>query len=220
MAGALPVAVGAATGCPAYRGRPRQKTAKEQHVTPQRTELGTVVGSLRAVDGKAIVRMDATFGTDAEDLWSALTDPQRLARWGRAGRRRPAAGGRVPGQVHQRLGRCRPGRRVRAPSTAPGHSVSRAGRPDRHRGRARSRWRPDPSGPGGARAAPERGGRTRRRMAGTPRGSRRAPGRPPDRGLADPMDRTDADVSRPAGPSRMTRDHRDGCPAATGRTTA
>jgi uncharacterized protein YndB with AHSA1/START domain len=50
-------------------------------MTPQRTDMGTVVGSLRAVDGKAVVRMEAAFGTDAEDLWSALTDPQRLARW-------------------------------------------------------------------------------------------------------------------------------------------
>ena len=50
-------------------------------MTPQRTGPGTVVGSLRAVDGKAVVRMEDAFGTDAEDLWSALTDPQRLARW-------------------------------------------------------------------------------------------------------------------------------------------
>jgi uncharacterized protein YndB with AHSA1/START domain len=54
---------------------------KEQHMTPQHTETGTVVGSLRAVNGKAVVRMEDDFGTDAEDLWSALTDPQRLARW-------------------------------------------------------------------------------------------------------------------------------------------
>jgi len=50
-------------------------------MTPQRTDMGTIVGSLRAVDGKAVVRMEDAFGTDAEDLWSALTDPQRLARW-------------------------------------------------------------------------------------------------------------------------------------------
>ena len=50
-------------------------------MTPQRADMGTVVGSLRAVDGKAVVRMEDAFGTDAEDLWSALSDPQRLARW-------------------------------------------------------------------------------------------------------------------------------------------
>ncbi|MGH3100997.1 MAG: SRPBCC domain-containing protein, partial [Thermoleophilia bacterium] len=50
-------------------------------MTPQGTNMGTVVGSLRAEDGKAVVRMEDVFGTDAEDLWSALTDPRRLARW-------------------------------------------------------------------------------------------------------------------------------------------
>jgi len=50
-------------------------------MTPQRTGPGTIVGSLLAVDGKAVVRMEDAFTTDAEDLWSALTDPQRLARW-------------------------------------------------------------------------------------------------------------------------------------------
>ena len=50
-------------------------------MTSQGTGTGTVVGSLRAVDGKAVVRMEDDFGTDAEDLWSAVTDPQRLARW-------------------------------------------------------------------------------------------------------------------------------------------
>jgi uncharacterized protein YndB with AHSA1/START domain len=50
-------------------------------MTPQRTGTGAIVGSLRAVNGKAVVRMEDDFGTDAEDLWSALTDPQRLGRW-------------------------------------------------------------------------------------------------------------------------------------------
>jgi uncharacterized protein YndB with AHSA1/START domain len=50
-------------------------------MTQQRTGAGTIVGSIRAVDGKAVVRMEDRFDTDADDLWSALTDPQRLARW-------------------------------------------------------------------------------------------------------------------------------------------
>ena len=41
----------------------------------------TVTGSLRLVDNRAAVRMEDQFETDAEDLWSALTDPDRLARW-------------------------------------------------------------------------------------------------------------------------------------------
>jgi uncharacterized protein YndB with AHSA1/START domain len=42
--------------------------------------LGTL-GTLRAADGKGIVRLEDRFDTDIGDLWSALTDPRRLARW-------------------------------------------------------------------------------------------------------------------------------------------
>jgi uncharacterized protein YndB with AHSA1/START domain len=40
-----------------------------------------LLGSLRAVDGKAAVHMEDRYNTDIDDLWSALTDPRRLARW-------------------------------------------------------------------------------------------------------------------------------------------
>ena len=40
-----------------------------------------ILGSLRSADGKGIVRMEDRFDTDIDDLWSALTDPSRLARW-------------------------------------------------------------------------------------------------------------------------------------------
>ena len=40
-----------------------------------------IVGTLRTADGKGVVRMEDRFGTDIEDLWSALTEPGRLARW-------------------------------------------------------------------------------------------------------------------------------------------
>jgi uncharacterized protein YndB with AHSA1/START domain len=40
-----------------------------------------ILGSLRSSDGKGIVRMEDRFDTDIDDLWSALTDPSRLARW-------------------------------------------------------------------------------------------------------------------------------------------
>jgi uncharacterized protein YndB with AHSA1/START domain len=40
-----------------------------------------ILGSLRSADGKGIVRMQDRFGTGIDDLWSALTDPRRLARW-------------------------------------------------------------------------------------------------------------------------------------------
>ena len=40
-----------------------------------------IVGPLRIADGKGVVRMEDRFDTDIDDLWSALTDPGRLARW-------------------------------------------------------------------------------------------------------------------------------------------
>ncbi|TME33430.1 MAG: hypothetical protein E6I62_04165, partial [Chloroflexi bacterium] len=40
-----------------------------------------IIGSLRSADGKGVVRMEDRFETDIGDLWSALTDPLRLARW-------------------------------------------------------------------------------------------------------------------------------------------
>ena len=40
-----------------------------------------IVGTLRTQDGKGVVRMEDRFDTDIDDLWSALTDPGRLARW-------------------------------------------------------------------------------------------------------------------------------------------
>jgi uncharacterized protein YndB with AHSA1/START domain len=40
-----------------------------------------VLGSLGTADGKGVVRMEDHFQTDIHDLWSALTDPGRLARW-------------------------------------------------------------------------------------------------------------------------------------------
>jgi uncharacterized protein YndB with AHSA1/START domain len=40
-----------------------------------------ILGSLRSADGKGIVRMQDRFDTDIDDVWSAFTDPRRLARW-------------------------------------------------------------------------------------------------------------------------------------------
>lgn len=49
------------------------------------------LGALRAADGTGIVRLEDRFATDVDDLWSALTDPGRLARWL----------GEVEGDLHQ-----------------------------------------------------------------------------------------------------------------------
>jgi uncharacterized protein YndB with AHSA1/START domain len=40
-----------------------------------------ILGTLRAADGTGIVHLEDRFDTDRDDLWSALTDPRRLARW-------------------------------------------------------------------------------------------------------------------------------------------
>ena len=40
-----------------------------------------VAGTVHAVDGKGVVRMEGRYDTDIDDLWSALTDAERLARW-------------------------------------------------------------------------------------------------------------------------------------------
>ena len=42
---------------------------------------GRILGGLRSADGKGVVRMEDRFSTDIDDVWSALTDPRRLARW-------------------------------------------------------------------------------------------------------------------------------------------
>ena len=40
-----------------------------------------VLGTLRTTDGGGVVRIEDRFDTGVGDLWSALTEPTRLARW-------------------------------------------------------------------------------------------------------------------------------------------
>jgi uncharacterized protein YndB with AHSA1/START domain len=40
-----------------------------------------ILGSLRSSDGRGLVRIEERYDTDIDDLWSALTEPARLARW-------------------------------------------------------------------------------------------------------------------------------------------
>jgi uncharacterized protein YndB with AHSA1/START domain len=40
-----------------------------------------ILGSLRSADGTGAVRIEDRYDTAIDDLWSALTDPRRLARW-------------------------------------------------------------------------------------------------------------------------------------------
>jgi uncharacterized protein YndB with AHSA1/START domain len=40
-----------------------------------------VAGRLHQFDGKGVVHLEGRYDTDVDDLWSALTEPPRLARW-------------------------------------------------------------------------------------------------------------------------------------------
>ena len=50
-------------------------------MTSNAREGGRILGSLGSADGKGIVAHGRRFDTDIDDVWSALTDPSRLARW-------------------------------------------------------------------------------------------------------------------------------------------
>jgi uncharacterized protein YndB with AHSA1/START domain len=45
------------------------------------TTHAAIEGSLHVVDGLGVVRMQCRFETGIDDVWSALTDPERLVRW-------------------------------------------------------------------------------------------------------------------------------------------
>ena len=40
-----------------------------------------ILGSLGSADGKGVVRVEDRYDTDVDDLWAAITDPARVARW-------------------------------------------------------------------------------------------------------------------------------------------
>src|SRR5215471_8640291 len=81
MAGPVPGPVGAAAGRPAHRGGPGKARTKEHQMTDNVRPATRILGSLRSADGKGVVRIEDRYDTDIDDLWSALTDPGRLARW-------------------------------------------------------------------------------------------------------------------------------------------
>lgn len=49
--------------------------------TGMRDNRVRVLGTLGSADGRGSLRIEDRFDTDIDDLWSAITDPQRLARW-------------------------------------------------------------------------------------------------------------------------------------------
>ena len=43
--------------------------------------VNRILGSLRSAGGQGVVRIEDHYDTGIDDLWSAITDPDRLARW-------------------------------------------------------------------------------------------------------------------------------------------
>src|SRR5258707_15192835 len=60
---------------------PGETRTKEHQMSGNERAGGHILGSLGSADGKGVVRMEDRFDTDIGDVWSALTDPSRLARW-------------------------------------------------------------------------------------------------------------------------------------------
>jgi uncharacterized protein YndB with AHSA1/START domain len=50
-------------------------------MTSQARPGDRILGSLRSNDGMGVARMEERFDTNLDDVWSALTDPPRLAAW-------------------------------------------------------------------------------------------------------------------------------------------
>ena len=50
-------------------------------MTDNATSSTTILGTLRQAAGVGVVRIEDRYDTDIDDLWSAITDPDRLARW-------------------------------------------------------------------------------------------------------------------------------------------
>jgi uncharacterized protein YndB with AHSA1/START domain len=89
-------------------------------MTSTQPEGSRLLGSLRSVDGAGVVLIQDRYDTDIEDLWDAITDPDRLVRWyGRVeGDLRPGGQFRVHVEAAdiESLGRvdaCEPPRRLR-----------------------------------------------------------------------------------------------------------
>jgi uncharacterized protein YndB with AHSA1/START domain len=101
-------------------------------VTSSTSPATRILGSLRSADGKGVVRIEDRYNTEIDDLWSAITDPGRIARWyGRVeGDLRPGgafrlyvddAGADCTGRVEE----CEPPRRLRVTTRETDESYQR-----------------------------------------------------------------------------------------------
>ena len=76
-----------------------------------------ILGRLRSADGAGVVRIEDRYDTEIGDLWSALTDPRRLARWYGQVEGDLRAGGQFRGHLESwdgtgRVDACEPPRRL------------------------------------------------------------------------------------------------------------
>src|SRR5260221_294185 len=87
----------------------------------------SVLGSLHSVDGDGVVRMEVRLDTGIDDLWGALTDPDRLAHWYGEVEGELSQGGRFPVRIAlagERTGRveaCEPPQRLLLTMRDPDH---------------------------------------------------------------------------------------------------
>jgi uncharacterized protein YndB with AHSA1/START domain len=86
-----------------------------------------VLGSLRSADGAGVVRIEEHFAAGIDDLWAALTQGKRLARWYGAVEGELGAGGEFRARVYAsgwegtgRVDECDPPLRFRVVSRAAG----------------------------------------------------------------------------------------------------
>ena len=68
------------SGNPVELFEPTVSEARLDETEPPTDDV-RILGSLRSTDGGGVVRIEDTFDADADDLWAAITDPQRLAHW-------------------------------------------------------------------------------------------------------------------------------------------
>jgi uncharacterized protein YndB with AHSA1/START domain len=90
----------------------------------------SVLGSLHSVDGEGVVQMEDRLDTKIDDLWGALTDPDRLAHWYGEVEGEPSQGGEfrvrvaLSGERTGRVEACEPPQRLlltmRDPDPQPG----------------------------------------------------------------------------------------------------
>src|SRR3954447_16599635 len=90
----------------------------------------SVLGSLHSVDGEGVVRMEDRLDTGIDDLWGAVTDPDRLADWYGEGEGEPSPGGEfrvriaLAGERRGQVEACEPPQRLlltmRDPDPRPG----------------------------------------------------------------------------------------------------